>query len=156
MTKYNLDDPVYYFAYGSNMNPERMLEREAVFTLRQWHTLPGYSLRFNKASSKNPATGCANIVPDERGVVEGIIYKITVRGLYNLDVFEGYPEHYGRIKLILDIGASKETVKAYSAMPDKVLEGLRPTKSYLGHLLKAGDDLSPEYYDFLLNIKTSG
>lgn len=156
MTEYNLDDPVYYFAYGSNMNPERMLERQADFTLRQGHKLPGYSLRFNKASSKNPGTGCANIVPDEKGVVEGIIYKTTVRGLYNLDIFEGYPEHYGRIRLILDIGASKETVKIYTAMPDKVSEGLRPTKSYLGHLLKAGDDLSPEYYDFLLNIKTSG
>lgn len=156
MTEYNLNDPVYYFAYGSNMNPERMIERGAEFTLRQGHTLRGYSLSFNKISSKFPGSGSANIVPDETGIVEGILYRITVGGLYKLDTFEGYPDNYGRIRLILELEGSQEMVKTYTAMPDKVREGLRPTESYLEHLLKARDDLSPGYYEFLLNIKTSG
>lgn len=154
MNERSLNETVYYFAYGSNMNPERMLEREAEFTLRQKHVLSGYSLRFNKMSSNNPGTGCANIVRDENGIVEGIVYRITARGLYNLDKFEGYPEHYGRIRLTVDLGGTKETVKTYTAMPDKICEGLSPTKSYLEHLLVARDDLTPEYYEYLINIET--
>ena len=154
MTKRNLDETVYYFAYGSNMNPERMLDRGAEFTHRQSHALPGYSLKFNKVSSKAPGSGSANIVPDENGVVEGVIYRITVGGLYKLDKFEGYPEHYGRIRLTLDLDGINETVKTYTAMPDKIKDGLSPTKSYLRHLLKARHDLTPEYYDFLINVET--
>ena len=149
-----MDETVYYFAYGSNMNPERMLERGAEFAHRQRYTLSGYRLEFNKISSRNPGTGSANIVPDENGVVEGIVYRITVDGLYNLDRFEGYPDNYGRIRLTLDLEGSRETIKTYSAMPDKIKEGLRPLKSYLEHLLRARDDLTPEYYEYLKNIET--
>ncbi len=154
MTQTDVKEKLYYFAYGSNMNPERMAERGADFTLRRKHSLEGYSLRFNKISSQTPGTGCANIVPEENSYVEGVVYRITVGGLYNLDKFEGYPEHYARIRLVLDIGGTQETVKTYTAMPDKIGEGLHPTKAYLEHLLKAREYLSPEYYNYLLNIKT--
>lgn len=154
MIKRNLDETVFYFAYGSNMNPERMLERGAEFTHRQKHTLPGYSLKFNKVSSKVPGSGSANIVPDQNGTVEGILYEITVRNLYNLDEYEGYPVQYTRIRIEVEINAATEIAKAYIAMPDRVGEGLRPAKSYLGHLLAAKEDLSAEYYDFLINVET--
>jgi len=154
MTQTNVDEKIYYFAYGSNMNPERMAERGAHFTLRHKHTLRGYCLKFNKISSQRPGTGCANIVPDENGYVEGVVYKITVRGLYNLDKFEGYPDHYDRVRLILDLNGFEETVKTYMALPDKIGECLRPSKSYLEHLLKAKDYMSAEYYSYLQNIKT--
>jgi len=136
------------------MNPERMKERGAHFTYRDSYKLKGYSLRFNKISLKKPHTGCANIVPDEAGIVEGVLYKITVQGLYNLDKFEGYPVHYDRVGLYIDIGGSQEVVKTYIAMPDKIGEGLHPSKSYLDHLLKAKDCLSPEYYDYIRSIRT--
>jgi cation transport regulator ChaC len=154
MTESNVEEIVYYFAYGSNMNPERMKERGAYFTRRHKHSLRGYSLKFNKTSVKKPEIGCANIVPDDRGIVEGVVYRITVQGLYNLDKFEGYPVHYDRITLVIDIAGSQETVKTYIAMPGKTKEGLRPAKSYMEHLLKAKYYLSEEYYEFLENLKT--
>ncbi len=154
MTQTNVEEIVYYFAYGSNMNPDRMKERGAHFTDMHKHSLRGYSLKFNKTSYQKPLTGCANIVPDDRGIVEGVVYKITVQGLYNLDKFEGYPVHYNRVKLIIDIAGSQETVKTYIAMPGKTKEGLRPAKSYMEHLLKAKDYMSGEYYEFLENLKT--
>lgn len=154
MTQTNVDEKVYYFAYGSNMNPERMKERGAHFTHRHKHTLRGYCLKFNKVSSIGSGHGCANIVADENGIVEGVVYKITVQGLYNLDKVEGYPVHYNRVRLIIDLDGSQETVKTYIAQPDKTKEGLRPSKSYMEHLLRAKDYMSGEYYGYLQNIKT--
>ena len=105
--EYKLSDTLCYFAYGSNMNPERMKERGAHFTSIDSYKLRGYSLKFNKISFEKPCTGCANIVPDEMGVVEGVLYKITVQGLYNLDKFEGYPVHYDRVGFSIDMGGSQ-------------------------------------------------
>ena len=154
MTDYKLSDPVFYFAYGSNMNPDRMRERGAHFAKRYRHSLPGYSLKFNKLSYKEPRTGCANIVPDKGGVVEGIVYEITVEGLYALDKFEGYPVHYDRVRLSLKVGGAEAVVKTYIAMPDKTKEGLHPARAYIEHLLRAKDFVSIEYYEFLKNHKT--
>ena len=154
MTHPDADEKIYYFAYGSNMNPERMKERGADYTHIESYTLRGYRLTFNKVSSREQGRGCANIVPDENWVVEGIIYKISVEGLYNLDSIEGYPVEYDRVRLVMDLGGSKETVKTYIAQPGKTREGLRPARSYMEHLLKARDFLSEEYYNYLRNLKT--
>lgn len=150
----NLYEAVYYFAYGSNMNPERMRERGAHFTRIERYALRGYSLKFNKASSKEPGRGCANIVPDEKCFVEGVIYKINLEGLYNLDRHEGYPVEYDRVRLVLELNGSEETVKTYMAKPGKTREGLYPSRSYIEHLLTAKEYLSEDYYRFIESIVT--
>ena len=101
-----------YFAYGSNMNPARMKERGVMFYSRELLILPGYSLKFHKITPHGPNTGVANIVPDEKGVVEGILYEITWAGIRNLDKYEGYPTEYNRLKLkvTLSEGTEKEII----------------------------------------------
>lgn len=147
-------ESVYYFAYGSNMNPERMRERGAHFTQIERYALKGYALKFNKASSKEPGRGCANIVVDEKCIVEGVLYKINVAGLYNLDRHEGYPVEYDRVRLIFELNGSEETVKTYMANPGKTREGLYPSRSYIEHLLKAREFLSEDYYRYIKSIET--
>ena len=135
-----------YFAYGSNMDPDRMRERGVNFLKREHAILEGWRLEFNKVSSRNPEEGYANIVKDENSVVEGILYEIDDLDLKILDRYEGYPSHYERIKVVvrMDNGENVEAV-TYIAKPDKVKDGLKPSREYLNHLLKGCDLLSEEY-----------
>ena len=128
------------------MNPERMKERGVNFLKREHAILKGWRLEFNKTASHNPKEGYANIVPDMEEVVEGVLYEIQDSDLKKLDRHEGYPEHYYKIKVKveLDNGQEVEAI-TYIAQADKVKSGLKPTKEYLKHLLKGCDILSEDY-----------
>jgi len=148
-------DVIEYFSYGSNMNPERMKERGVLYLSRESFVLGGYELRFNKISRSNPRAGAANIVPHASGEVEGVLYRITVSGLLNLDRYEGYPAEYDRKKLIIGAKTLDEgEIITYVAHPSRVKEGLRPMREYLRHLLEARDLLSRPYYERLNALKT--
>jgi gamma-glutamylcyclotransferase (GGCT)/AIG2-like uncharacterized protein YtfP len=123
-----------------------MRERRINFSKREHAILEGWRLEFNKVSSKNPKEGYANIVKNENSVVEGILYEISDSDLKTLDKYEGYSSHYGRIKIIvkMDNGEKVEAI-TYIAKPDKVKDGLKPSREYLDHLLKGCDLLSEEY-----------
>jgi len=148
-------DVVKYFAYGSNMDPDRMNKRGVKFSSRKWALLRGYKLEFNKVSSLNPKEGYANIVVDKESTVEGILYEIEKSDLLKLDRWEGVPTHYKRIvvKVRLKDGKIVEAF-TYVANPQKVKNGLRPSKAYLSHLLKGCDLLSKEYCKWLKSQET--
>ena len=144
-----------YFAYGSNMNPERMTERGVSFTSRERAVLKGWRLKFNKVSSINAREGYANIERDDNSVVEGILYTIDDKDIEKLDTYEGYPKHYNRVvlKVKKDNGEEVEAL-VYIANPDKVKDGLKPSKEYLNHLLRGCDLLSENYCNMLRNWET--
>ena len=144
-----------YFAYGSNMDPERMRRRGIKFSRREHAVLEGFRLEFNKVSSRNPREGYANIVKDPEGIVEGILYEIEESDLSKLDKFEGYPLHYRRTRIYvkLDNGEEVEAI-TYIAQQEMVKDGLRPSKEYLSHLLKGCDLLSKEYCEKLRRTPT--
>lgn len=137
-----------YFAYGSNMDQDRMKKRGADFSHVEHVVLKGYSLQFNKmATGKHakPGEGKGNIKKsDEEDFVEGVLYEITESGRNELD---GHEIGYDRIptQVRLDNGTLVE-VFTYIAQQDKVRNGLKPTKEYLSHYLAAKDILSKEYY----------
>jgi len=144
-----------YFAYGSNMNAERMRERGVRFCRRERAILEGYRLVFNKIASRDRKEGYANIVKDKDSHVEGVLYEIVDEDIQKLDRYEGYPCHYDRQKLKVKL-AGGETVEAvvYIANEKMTAEGLKPTKEYLNHLLKGRDILSKEYCEKLRNTET--
>ncbi|WP_433780384.1 gamma-glutamylcyclotransferase family protein [Flavobacterium anhuiense] len=144
---------MYYFAYGSNMDEERMKKRCVVFTTRKFGVLKGYRLVFNKKASAGDFT-YANIEIDENDIVEGVLYQISEAGIASLDKFEGYPKNY--YKENIDIQTGDETVSAivYIANKDKIANNLFPKKEYLSHILAGKDLLSQDYFERLLNVKT--
>jgi gamma-glutamylcyclotransferase (GGCT)/AIG2-like uncharacterized protein YtfP len=95
-------------------------------------------------------------VKSENNIVEGVLYEIPDSDLKTLDRCEGYPSHYGRIKIIaiMDNGEKVEAV-TYVAKPDKVKDGLKPSREYLDRLLKGCDLLSEEYCKKLREWRTS-
>ena len=135
-----------YFAYGSNMAPERMTERGITFSQRKHAMLMDYRLEFNKVAFGRPEEGYANIVQFENGIVEGVLYDIQNSDLSKLDRYEGYPDHYHRVKVKVRLDDRQEVdALAYIAQPDKVRDGLKPSREYLDHLLAARDILSESY-----------
>ena len=144
-----------YFAYGSNMNPERMEKRVLNFTKGSSAKLKGYRLKFNKRADRNPLEGYANIVTSVGSIVEGILYEISKDDFCKIDKNEGVPIHYERKKITVQVINNKEIeAETYIANPSKIKDSLKPTKEYLEHLLKAKDMLSNEYYNWLKSTET--
>jgi len=144
----------WYFAYGSNMNPARMLKRKAYFTRRMRGSVSGYRLVFNKIIDGNPSNGYANLVPDhDYFQVQGLLYEVNDEGLTQLDHYEGvHTGNYVRTTMIVQRGDG-ESVEAvvYLAHPDKVKDGLQPTSDYAAHLYEGLDVLGEagkEYLDW--------
>ncbi len=62
---------IYYFAYGSNMNPARMASRGMRYRRSVAGFLEGWTLAFNKRANGREGRAYANIVEDAGGGVEG-------------------------------------------------------------------------------------
>lgn len=140
-----------YFAYGSNMSADRLLERGVNFLSKEKGTLKGYRFLINKKSQKNPNIGFANIIKDENSEVEGILYEVKTEDILKLDKYEGYPKHYRRENHIIN---NQEAI-VYIANDSWTSENeLGTTDEYKNHILEGKEYLSEKYYNKLLNIKT--
>jgi gamma-glutamylcyclotransferase len=146
---------VLYFAYGSNMNVERLIERQVRVRGRQSAILKDHRLAFNEVALRNAKEGYANIVGESGACVEGIAGEVVPSDLDNLDTAEAAPTHYRRDKVTVRLldGAEVEAV-AYVADSKMVRAGLRPTKEYMHHLLAGEKFLSREYFERLKAIET--
>jgi gamma-glutamylcyclotransferase (GGCT)/AIG2-like uncharacterized protein YtfP len=72
----------FYFAYGSNMNPDQMAERCPNAAPVGVAVLGGWDVVIN-------SRGVATIVPDLMGsAVEGVLWRVTATCLRSLDRFE--------------------------------------------------------------------
>jgi gamma-glutamylcyclotransferase (GGCT)/AIG2-like uncharacterized protein YtfP len=145
---------MYYFAYGSNMDADRMRDRGISDIIRQPGKIPDYELVFNKISSL-PYHGFANIIPRKGSCVEGIVYSLGENDIVKLDKYEDYPSQYDRC--LMEVLISELVIiqcMVYISRPEKVKSGLLPAASYMAHLLKGKEFLSDNYYHFLKSVNT--
>ena len=142
---------IWYFAYGSNMNParladQRLKERAVQMGHRIGGRLDGWRLVFNKVARAPAGAAAANIIETSGEVVHGTLNEMPEAGLEVLDIWEGVAGgHYERRILPVVRADTGETVEAVAYVALKVGSGLRPTREYLFHLL-AGEDLLPATY----------
>ena len=80
-----------YFAYGSNLNHERMQIRCRDSKYIKNFILEGYKLSFCAVSR---SYGVANIIKKSGSKVPGGIWKISESDEKELDIYEGYPTLY--------------------------------------------------------------
>ena len=144
-----MTDKKHYFAYGSNMNPERLRKRIGYLPPSRKALLQEYALLFNKNSYKNPTEGFANIVQQPNSQVEGILYEVTDKDIAKLDQFEGVPTHYNHQPIKVECEGKITNALTYIAATIK--EGLKPSPDYLNHLLAGKAHLSEAYYQQLAN-----
>ena len=140
-----------YFAYGSNLDENRMISRGVNFKSKEKGILKGYRFIINKKSQKNPNIGFANIIKDENSEVEGILYGVDMGDILTLDIYEGSPKHYRREVLTVN----NDQVIVYIANESWTSPNeLYTTEEYKNHILEGQDFLSEKYFDQLLKIKT--
>ena len=95
-----MTNSVYYFAYGSNMNREQMLSRCPSSKRIGIAYLIDHKIAFTHFSSKRKSA-VADILVSPGDEVWGILYKITINDLAELDKKEGFPNVYRRVSLIV-------------------------------------------------------
>lgn len=143
---------MYYFAYGSNMNPDRVAARGLTVVSVAGAVLEGVSLAFNKRS-RDHTTGHANIVYAPSTCVEGVLYGLRdADQIQRMDRFEKTPVNYSRERVIVRTAAGAQAAWTYVANRAVIVEGLKPARAYLNHLLAGRCYLSPEYYDWLAGV----
>ena len=141
-----------YFAYGSNCSPEVMQKKGVSYSSRVRATLPGHRIRFNKKALRErlpQSIGFANVEEHPEGTVEGILYEVDSDQLIRLDESERYPEHYDRVEVSVETDSGKEACWVYIAQPDKVADGLTPSRNYLNHILAGREFMTQQYFEAL-------
>jgi hypothetical protein len=145
-----------YFAYGSSMCRSRLRERlgwsnvddtkfeEATKPKRA--TLEGYRLLFNKPIQDAPSFGLANIMPDDTGTVEGVLFQLSRDQIEFLDLTEN---GYVRRSVSVTVEGTKGAIDAQVYIAAFTKDGLRPQAEYLHLLTSAARDnhLSAGYID---------
>ena len=80
----------FYFAYGSNMNPDRIRDRIPQARLVGTAFILGWRLKERLYADIERCTG---------GKVCGVLYLLTQTEIFHLDAHEGYPRTYGCVEL---------------------------------------------------------
>jgi len=146
---------VWYFAYGSNMNParlsdQRLKERAVRMGPRIGGRLDGWRLAFNKVARSPAGAAAGNIVEAPGEAVHGTLNEMPEAGLEVLDIWEGVASgHYERRAMQVVRTDTHEMVDAVVYVALKIGEGLKPTREYLGHLLAGRDLLPADYWERL-------
>ncbi|MEM0440945.1 MAG: gamma-glutamylcyclotransferase family protein [Candidatus Caldarchaeum sp.] len=125
--------PVWYFAYGSNLDVDGMKKR-----VGQWHDLrpaklKGFRLVFNVYSTSWRG-GVANIVEDPQSIVYGALYLLDEEQLEKLDRYEGVPHLYHRRKVMVE--TDQTSVEAYVYVGTNPRQKIVPSSEYFALMVK--------------------
>ncbi|XP_046547907.1 LOW QUALITY PROTEIN: uncharacterized protein LOC124257808 [Haliotis rubra] len=156
---------LYYFAYGADMNNDRMslyLKRD--ISQRFWGLLMGFSLVFNKKGADVEAGCFPNIEFNPFCSVEGCVYQLTQADLNVLDKCVGVPQHYCHVVLPVwmsnttdpdKLGVAQYCVPAviYIAQDQWVdRDGGLSTEYSISQCRKSADLLTPAYRGHLTKL----
>ena len=125
---------LWYFAYGSNLDPRTFLSRRRMRPLgtRRGCVL-GHRLTFDLPIGAGER-GVANLVPDPLATTWGVAYRITADQAQWLDRTEGVPQAYQRVAL--EVTTEDDTVfEAFSYSSSSRIPGRKPSPRYLGIVL---------------------
>lgn len=150
----SVPDPVWYFAYGSNMN-ERLFRERRHMTWREAQVgrLRGHRLAFTIAGGRRPGVSApANIVAAPGESVYGVLYLLPLRKFARLDNSEGTQYAYFWTE-VEDIDGNRVPVVTYKVL-DAAPEG-RPGRNYLNLIREAARQrgLPADYVSFLDRIE---
>jgi len=148
---------IFYFAYGSNMDRNRMIEERDVRILSEKvGFIEGWKIVFNKIATFPSGSGYANIAKEKNSKVYGVLYEIEDSDLGKLDKYEGYPTHYKREQITVILNNGKKIIaEVYIAQGNQTQEGLKPTKEYMKYLINGAKqrNLPIAYIKFLESIE---
>jgi gamma-glutamylcyclotransferase (GGCT)/AIG2-like uncharacterized protein YtfP len=119
-----------YFAYGSNMHPERLRRRVPSCAAIGVAKLSGYALAFSKRG-RDGSGKCTLIEAEERAArVHGVLYRIDPSHREDLDEAEGLGVGYQRLTVDVFVERDGHSAFTYIAQRDYLDPGLRPYEWY--------------------------
>ena len=143
-------DPVWYFAYGSNMNERLFRERRHMTPLEtRIGRLGGYRLCFSVAGGMRPGVSApANIAEAPGSTVHGVLYLLPRRKFVRLDASEG--AQYGYLWTEAEDSAGNRLPVVTYKLRRPASEGL-PSLRYLNIVREAARQrgLPDDYVRFL-------
>jgi gamma-glutamylcyclotransferase len=124
-----------YFAYGSNLDTGQMRLRCPGAAADASAVLRGYTLAFAGHSSRWGGA-VATLARKPGAVVEGLLYRVPRRELAILDLFEGCPFVYDRVRVsVKDALGRRRRAQAYVLAPSH--DGSAPGVAYVQALVRA-------------------
>ena len=109
------DDPIWYFAYGSNMHASAFCHRRGMRPGEaRVGRIKGYRLRFNLDGWPRGRSAPANISPDSNAEVWGVLYRIKRRDFVVLNASEGVPGRGYKPALLDAEDQSGTPIQAYA------------------------------------------
>lgn len=135
-----------YFAYGSNMSPRQMASRCPGALPLGPALLPGYRLAFD-LPSRFWGGWVADVRPDPRGTVWGVLWRLRPEHWAILDDYEDVDERrYERVTLVVERPDGERCAAQLYRVVTPRGEGL-PSRDYLDTLLEGAKahGLPPAY-----------
>jgi cation transport regulator ChaC len=143
-------DPIWYFAYGSNMARAIFVERRKMRPSEiQWGWLHHYQLCFNIPIGPGER-GVANVERADGARTCGVLYALTPQDCDRLDRTEGV--HVGLYQRIpVEVAVGDERVEAFTYQSSQTQAARKPSPRYLRLLLDGArhHGLPPEYIRYL-------
>ena len=129
---------LHYFAYGSNMHPNRLRARVPSARAVGRAELPGHMLRFHKRGRDH--SGKCNALATGRPAdrIIGVIYDMAAAERIHLDMAEGLGAGYELDYATLPCQGQSREVFFYRAHPDHTDDSLRPFDWYRALVLEGG------------------
>ena len=132
-----MNEPVWYFAYGSNLDPERFRSRIGDWQEMRRARLVGFRLRFSADVSSEGGAG-AVIVPDAGRSVYGAVFLVTADQMAAMDREEFSEEHDAssnavRRTVTVQTDEGPVNAEAYTLATDRFGA---PSETYLAHITR--------------------
>ena len=119
---------IFYFAYGSNLHPLRLMERVPSAELVGVSKYINHALTFHKRS--NDGSSKCNMFSSETDLIYGAIYKLNPKHKDDLDEFEGMGYGYIDHQITLEHNQNRYTCFTYLAQQSHIVSDLKPYHWY--------------------------
>jgi hypothetical protein len=144
---------VWYFAYGSNMQPATFAGRRGIVAARTVPArLPGWQLVFDKPPLLPMGQGMGNVVVVPGAEVIGVAYAIGPDDLAHVDLTEGVLiENYRRVAVEVVPLDGSTPFEAWTLTSDRRDATLLPSARYMALLIDGAEHhgLPAEYVAWL-------
>ncbi len=141
---------LWYFGYGSNMDPGTFLGRRNMQPLEtRVARLDGWELRFDLPVGPGERA-VANVAEVGDARVVGVAYRIEPREAARLDRTEGV--HRGAYRRVgISLSTSEGLIEGFTYHSPRGVPGRKPSRRYMGLLLTGArhHGLPPEYVAWL-------
>ncbi len=129
-----MTDPIYYFAYGSNLCRPRLQQRVPSATFMCQGQLLAYQLRFNKVGLDGSGKGNIEQTGNIDDCVWGAVFRVQASEVSHLDKAESLGVGYERLNLRVKTPKGNMSVFTYFALlKDDELRPFHWYKAYVVH-----------------------